>query len=183
MFCLFCQTVRLSLENRSQEKKRKGCCTFQSTVISSKENGNCNSTLSASTVSDQSWKDQLSPSGVVPREPTVHNITFSETETHIKKNISPLPSRTKLGKFWTILPPSLSEQRGAVEHSHWKCGIITSCFESAHAGCACSIYLLLLLWNQNNSLDNHQGLLSFCSSFRWKKTPNEYFHQYLAGYH
>lgn len=82
-----------------RKKQKANYHTFQSTVISSKENSNRNSTLSTSTSSDQSWKDQFSPSGVVPRDPTVHNVTFSETETHIKKNISPLPTRTKFGKF------------------------------------------------------------------------------------
>lgn len=88
--------------------------TFQSTVISSKENGNCNNTVSTSTFRNQSWKNQFSPSGVVPRDPTVQNITFSEMETHIKKPISPLSTKTNLGKLWTILSghllPSLSHE-------------------------------------------------------------------------
>lgn len=63
--------------------------TFQSAVISSKENSNCDSTLSTRSFADQSWKDHFSPPGIVSRESTIYNITFSETDTRIRKNTSP----------------------------------------------------------------------------------------------
>lgn len=69
--------------------KKMSYHTFQSAVISSKENSNCDSTLSTRSFADQSRKDHFSPPGIVSRESTIYNITFSETDTRIRKNTSP----------------------------------------------------------------------------------------------
>lgn len=128
--------------------------TFQSTVISSKENGNCSNTVSTSTFSDQSWKNQFSPPGVIPRDPTVHNITFSETRgIHQKEYLTCVHQN----KTWetlnhSIRPSASVPLRINKMSQEFSMG---SCFESAHRGCTCSIYLLLSLWNQNNNPDNH----------------------------